>query len=145
MQILGQRNYPGAMLGNSGYSLARYGCTTTDITMFYNWIFGKNVTPAWMSTQIEYNSQGMILWTSLSRVGLKLVSRVQGRNDAIMSQALKNPIQGCLIQVDGDHWVFGLSKAFLGGYNIADPWFCDKSTTARYKQNITGCAIISKL
>lgn len=144
MKIFCQQNYPQKM-GTSNYTIARYGCLDTVITVGYDWFFSESLTPPQIASKLSFNSDGMLIWGSLKNIGLGLKNRVYGRNDAIMLEAIKNPNEICAIQVNSSHWVLATSKSILGGYNIFDPWFGDLSTTRRYKNNISGCAIIIKL
>ena len=130
-------------LGESVCTVGRYGCLITGISMFLDY-FGRYKDPGLLASILEFTKDGLILWGSLHRVGLKLDKRGYGRNDSDIQAALKNPATVCILQVQGNHWVLATGKRLLGGYNIADPWFGDRSTTGRYGNSITGYAIISK-
>ena len=143
MIIFCQQNYPQKM-GNSNFTIARYGCLLTDITVGYDWFFKQTLTPPEIDSKLQFDTNGCLVWGSLSNIGLKLTNRVQGRNDTVIIEAIKNPNEICCIQVNSSHWVLALGKSLLGGYNIFDPWFGDYSTTRRYSNNITGCAVITK-
>jgi len=139
-----QQDYP-QKLGTSNFTIARYGCLLTAITMGYDWFFNQQLTPPQIDAKLSFDANGMLLWGSLSNIGLQLKNRVQGRNDAVMQAAIKDPKLICCIQVKNSHWVLALSKRMLGGYNIQDPWTGLKSTTSAYGEQITGCAIISRI
>ena len=145
MKILSQRDpkWSNVRLGDSIATIGRYGCTTTDISMALDF-FGMYRTPAELARTLDYTKEGLILWDSLLKVGLRLVKRADGRNDSDIRAALKDPKTVCLLQVQGNHWVLATSVRWLGGYGIADPWYGDIATTGRYKEQITGFAILRK-
>jgi hypothetical protein len=137
-------------LGSSVYTVGRYGCLSTVICMGYNWLFGKSITPAWIIPQLGYNSDGMLLWPSLSSVGLKLVSRIS-QSKTIPSQAIadawKNPDVITALEINnGVHFVWQVGRWYpILGYRMVDPWTGSKSFTNKYGNNVTGLRVISKM
>lgn len=145
MVILSQQDprWAKITLGKSNYTVGRYGCTTTGISMASDY-FKNYHNPGYMAQHLEYTDEGYILWQSLSEVELKLLDRFYGKRDEKIKEAIKNPKKVCILQVNNNHWVVATGVSIFGGYNIADPWYGDKSTTRRYKNNITGGAILTK-
>lgn len=146
MKILSQRDpkWSDIKLGKSNVAIGKYGCTTTCLSMVSDW-FNIYKDPSQIAQTIDYTRDGLIIWTSLSNIGLKLDQRVYSFDDNSIDKALSNTDTCCILQVNGNHWVLALSKSLFGGYRIADPWFGDKSTTSRYDNHVTGIAIISKI
>jgi hypothetical protein len=128
---------------DGNYTIGRYGCTITDVAMFYDWAFGKAQTPDWIASQLKF-SNGLLLWNSLSNIGLKFVYRYYSRDDNRIAQALASPVEGCLIEVNHNHWLFLTGKKTVQGWKVADPWHGDSCYTNRYQDNITGFCVISK-
>lgn len=144
--MYGQRQLPWATmkLGKSLCTCGRYGCTSCCIVNGRNFLLGLNETPDKVISKINYTADGLILWGSLPNIGLRLVSRIYGRNDAAIQQALSDPSKFVIIQVENDHWLWVIGRKLpLLGWRCFDPWFADKCYSNRYK-NITGCAIIGK-
>jgi hypothetical protein len=133
-------------LGKSTATLARYGCTTCEITTGYDWFYNASTTPLRMAKTLEYTSDGSIIWSSLKNAKMKLVERIYGRNDAKIQEALSNPNKICILQVNNNHWLFLLGRKLpILGYKIGDSLYGDMGYTSRYRNNITGAAIISKI
>lgn len=123
--------------------VGRYGCTLTSLSMALT-SFGKVSDPGKIVKQLRFTKDGLLLWDSLAKVGLKLEQRFFGHNQRLIQGALAHPKKFALIQVDGYHWVLATGNYSSGVYKIADPWFGDCSTTKRYGR-ITGGAVISLL
>ncbi len=81
------------------YTIGRYGCTVTDLTMIRDYIHGGSMTPDVVSKQLSY-SNGLVVWSSLKNIGLNLVERVFGRNDAKIAAAIAAPNKYVIIQVN---------------------------------------------
>ena len=147
MNILCQQDkrWASKFLGKTKYNLGRWGCTTTGITQGYNLLFGKQKTPANVAQILDYTPEGYILWKSLQKLNLRLTERFYGRKDVSIMEGLKNPNKFVLLQVNNNHWVFLMGRWIpILGYRIADPWKGDTCYTNRYKNNITGGAVITK-
>ena len=141
-------------MGHSGQTIGRSGCTTCDITAGYNWFYNANLTPDQICDKLSYTdkvhnptlSSGLILWDSLENIKMKLIARIQGRNDGAINSAWLNPNQVCLLEVNGgSHWVFLMGAKTSRDYKIYDPFHGDICFDERYGHNITGCAILGKL
>lgn len=127
-----------------GYSIGRYGCVITDLAMIRDWFYNFDSNPIWVSQQLSY-SNGLVIWSSLPKVGLSLVRRVYGRNDTIIKSALAAPDQCCILQVNNNHWLFLIGRQLpVLGYRVVDPWTGQICYTNKYGNNITGCAVIGK-
>jgi hypothetical protein len=144
MLIFNQQKTLG-FLGKTKFTIARWGCLDTVMTEIYDYLYGDKMTPDVMAQKLVFNENGDLVWSSLSNVDLKLISRVRYYNKAGIDKALKDPDQYIALQVNNNHWVWVIGRylPFLG-YKIADSWLGDKSYTNRYKNNITGYALIGK-
>jgi len=148
MKILSQRNkfWANIKLGSSNLTLGRYGCTTTCISMLSDY-FGAFFNPDTLARNVKlYTSDGLIIWKNLMVANFKFERREYGRNDTEIMKALKDPNRAVILEVaNHSHWVVCIGKTLFGNYKIADPWFGDISTMARYKNDITGAAYFQRL
>lgn len=146
MQSFSQRDarWANHKMGSSPLTLGRYGCTTTCIADLSTY-FGDNLNPQQVCDHIKYTPEGLILWPSANFSKFEFWFREYSRNDVNIRNALADPNLAVILQVaNQSHWVVATSKTLLGNhYNIADPWFGDKSTTRRYA-NITGAAYFKR-
>jgi hypothetical protein len=141
-----QLNYPNTYLGNTKYTVSRWGCLSLVINMGYNFLFGKNVQPPEMVKILTYSADGNLQWGSLSKIGLKLVKRISQTlppYDAIKS-GYENPNQFVALELhNGSHFVWVIGRRIpLLGYRILNPFGGKKEYC---KNNITGCRIVEKL
>lgn len=155
IEIISQRDpkWSKDKIGNTNLTIGRFGCTICSISMGTEY-FSKIVNsvhrklPSALAKSLLFTSGGLLIWSSLSSIGLSLKSRLdvdktsKEKIDQEIKQGLLNPLTICLIEVDHAHWVLGIGKSLLGGYTILDPWDGKKTTTRKYK-SITGCAIIT--
>lgn len=150
MKILSQRDplWSEKKLGSSSLTMGKYGCTTTCLSMLTDY-YGSYMRPDAIASQKDWYTDknykygaGLVLWSKM-KLPMKFVKRTYGRDDIEFEKALKDPKRAVMFEVQGKHWVLGLSKSIFGGYRIADPWFGDKATTARYKDQITGAAFFT--
>lgn len=144
MKILSQRDplWTDKKLGASSLTIGKYGCTTTCLSMLTDY-FGSYMRPDAIAGQKDwYTKDGLVLWSKM-KLPMKFVKRTYGRDDVAFGKALKDPKTAVIFEVQGKHWVLGLSRNIFGSYKIADPWFGDKSTTSRYKDQITGAAFFT--
>jgi hypothetical protein len=145
MLTFGQQNYPKLYLGKTRYTFARYGCLSDVIVMEYDFLFGKNKTPNQIVPQLQYNSDGMLIWSSLKNIGLELKQRYSGGNPRpIIDKWWSNQNVGCALEIrNGAHFVWQIGRYWPGlGYRIFDPW---TNTKTWQKYNITGCRIFGKI
>lgn len=150
MKILSQRDpiWSEKKLGSSNLTIGKFGCTTACLSMLTDY-FGSYMRPdaiaaqkTWYTDKNYKYGAGLVLWSKM-KLPMKFVKRTYGRDDVEFGKALKDPKTAVMFEVQGKHWVLALSKNILGGYRIADPWFGDKSTTSRYKDQITGAAFFT--
>jgi hypothetical protein len=133
-------------LGNTVYTIGRWGCLNTVLTMVYNQIFNSRMTPLQCAKKLQFTPDGMLKWESLKEINLKLVSRIRVRNDVMIKNALNSPKDYVALQVNNNHWVWLIGRYIpILGYRIADPWTGTACYTNRYKNNITGFALISNI
>jgi hypothetical protein len=141
-----QLDYPKVYLGNTSYTVARWGCLSLVVNMGYNFLFGKNVQPPEIVKILSYSSSGNLLWPSLLKLDLKLVKRISQTStpyDAI-NAGYKNPNQFVALEVkNGAHFVWLIGRYIpLLGYRIVNPFGGKKEYM---KNGITGCRIIEKI
>ena len=131
-------------MGDSQLTLGRYGCTTTAIADLSTY-FGDNLTPAEVCDRIKY-LRGLVIWQSCVFPSYKFWFREYGRNDTNIRNALADPNVAVILEVaNKSHWVVATGKPLVGNvFKIADPWFGDRSTMARYKNNITGASYFKR-
>ena len=143
--------WSGKMMGNSGVSIGKAGCLLTDLTMMYDWFFNKTATPDWVASHIQFTDHnysggaGLVIWASITNVGLHCVTRTQGRNDSVIQEGLANPNECVMLQVNNSHWLFLIGRWIpLLGYKVIDPWDGRTKYTNAYGNNITGSVVIGK-
>lgn len=130
-------------IGQTNLTIGRFGCTITSIADLSTY-FGDNLTPADVANKIQFTSDGLILWNSCKFGHFEFERRSYALYDFDIRDALKDPDKAVILEVEHDHWVAATGISILGGYNIADPWFGDFSTTRRYRQ-ITGAAFFHRV
>ncbi len=152
MVILGQRDsrWADEHLGDTNYTVARYGCLITCISMLTDYFqsIGKGAfkTPKTLAQQLKFTKDGYVNWGSLKTcTQMKLDMRVYNRDDVGIAQYLKDPKKAVVLQVNGNHWICAVKK--IGSViQCADPWLGDKcfagTKLTRYPK-ITGMALLS--
>lgn len=127
----------------SKLTMGRFGCTTTCIADLSTY-FGDNLNPAQVNAKIKYTADGLIIWQSCSFNTFVFERREFGRNEKNIKAALQDPNRAVILQVaSGSHWVVCIGE-IAGIFKIADPWLGDKSSMARYNNNITGAAYFKR-
>ena len=128
-------------LGNSVYNMMQKGCVTTDVTMSADY-FGIKMTPGQVVEKLQYTDGGLLLWQSVSNIGLKFLWRGYDYNQATIDEALKNPKRTCLLQVDrGAHWVLGIYRVpMTRKFWVADPY----TGTRKFYSGVVGYSILTK-
>lgn len=143
----GQQLYPKLYLGKTRYTFARYGCLTDCIIMGYDFLFGAKKTPDQIVPQLQYNSDGMLLWSSLKVLGLELKEQawhVGYLPKDMIEKWWKNQNVCCAFEINyGVHFVWQIGGWYpILGYKLFDPW-TNKTSYSRYYK-ITGCRIFGK-
>ena len=144
MNSFSQRNpeWARARLGESDLTIGRFGCTTTCIANLSSY-FKDDLNPIQISQRIKYTPGGLVIWASCIFPSFVFERREVGRNDEEIMKALLDPKRAVILNVaNGSHWVVAIG----GGptLRIADPWLGDRSTMARYKNDITGAAYFKR-
>lgn len=147
-----QQQYSGN-LGSSPYSIALKGCLTTCLGEVKEFAYpGSFSNPQQTEQLLDYTPGGLIIWSSLANIRLKLVGKVTTsslNNYALVStiqEGLQDPNTWAILEINnGAHFVLALGKALLGGYTISDPWTGRRTTTRDYHNNVTGCRIIGRV
>lgn len=145
MVIFNQQDYPKSYLGKTKFTVSRWGCLVTVITMIYDYVYDRKMTPDSCAHKLEFMPSGDLIWDSLKNVSLRLVARVRRFDKAGIDSAFRNPNQFIALQVNNSHWVWVIGRYIpYFGYRIVDPLHGDKCYSNRYKK-ITGHAVIEKL
>lgn len=134
-------------LGNTQYTMGRWGCLTTVITMGYNWLMGTSITPAWMVAKLKYNLRGKLIW---DLPGMKITKRIAKSKTiprAEIDNAYKDPDAINALEINnGVHFVWQIGKWWPGlGYQIVDPINGKKTFTNKYNNKVTGLRVIKKI
>lgn len=147
MFIVNQLNYPDLKLGRTKFTWARWGCLSSVIVMGYNWLFGKTLQPEMASKILNYNSNGELIWSSLSNLDLRIATSVRKSNITntrkVIDKYWSDNNTFCAIEINnGTHFVWQIGRWIpLLGYRIVNPFGGKKE----YCKNFTGCRIISKI
>lgn len=149
MKFLSQRDprWAEKKLGASSLTIGRYGCTTTCCSMLSDY-FGCYTSPDQIAAHKDwYTPEGLVLWIRFKFEKMKFTWRDYKRDDAKIKEALKDPNQAVILQVDnGSHWVVALSATWFGNsYMIADPWDGTKCDVIKRYKNITGAAFFQRI
>ena len=144
-----QLDYPKVYLGNTTYTVARWGCLSLVINMGYNFMFGKNVQPPEMVKILTYDSNGFLQWPSISILGIKKVVDIRKTATPYeaIKKAYKNPNQMAILEVNnGAHFVLLWGSWWPGlGYRIIDPVGGKSTFTGTRGYRITGVRVVEKV
>lgn len=141
MQYLSQRDnrWASHKIGVSSLLIGRYGCTLTDISMLSDY-FHCYLTPLEIAEHTDwFTKDGLVLWNKLDFKNLTFVERTYGRNDAKIREALSDPKQAVIFEVDHFHWLVGIKRSG-NDYIVVDPWDGKKKKLTSAYKLITGCA-----
>lgn len=132
-------------IGNTFYTIGRYGCTLTCIAMLASY-FNEKLTPLDIARRCRYTEDAKIIWASVKFENFEFDGRYYQENREMIDNALKDPNRAVILQVNNSkHWVVATSKTFfLDKYKIADPWYGDRATMARYGNQINGFALFTR-
>lgn len=127
-------------LGKSRFTIGKVGCVTTCISMLSDY-FQCFQTPDQIAQKyVQYNMDGMILWSTLTLAHMAFEARVRSRDDQAIIAALKDPNRAVILNVNNNaHWVVAIGKVpFFNDFFVVDSWDGKvKRACATYK-NITG-------
>ncbi len=129
-------------LGQLPFTIGKYGCTTTAISMLSDYFQCFQPPDAIAKTEVQYTIDGLILWRTLTLAHMAFDVRICARDDQSIMRSLKDPNGACILNVNnGAHWVVAIGKVpFFNDYFIVDPWDARiKRACASYK-NIVGSA-----
>ncbi len=128
------------ILGNSGKTLGRIGCTTSCLAMVNSFRTGKTVTPADQAAALRYTLDGSLYWPT----GYYSVSFGTTPLQTIYSllESGKPVIVGGMTNQGGQHWVVvtgftGGSTLTAKGFLINDPGTPSRKTLADYLEVYT--------
>ncbi len=143
MIFYGQRDKRWAQvtLGNTNRTVAQVGCTTCCVGTLASF-FGILVDPGYLAKRLVYTPDALLVWSSLTSIGLKLDRRFYASNTAIIDEALKHPRKVVLLNVDsGAHWVSALRSLGFGTYWVHDPL----TNSKKLYRGVVGGAVLSKI
>jgi hypothetical protein len=145
MIFFGQRDtrWANVKIGKTNRTIAQVGCTTCTVSDATSWFFpAKPINPGTLAQRLDYTVDALILWQSLSKIGLQLKQRFYNHDKAAISAGLKDPNCTVHLNVDkGGHWVFALNAIpMTNSYWVHDPWTNSKKVYG----GVVGGAIITK-
>lgn len=131
MKLLSQQDpaWANVKMGESNETLAKSGCTTTDISMLSSWYadmgFGCYRSPDWLAKNLRYTKDGYLYWQSITeKMGFAFDWRFYTYDEMRILPALSGKLSSCLLRLyDGSkaHWVVGIRK--IGNYYyVANPY-----------------------
>jgi hypothetical protein len=126
-------------IGDTNLTLARWGCTITGLSMLSHY-FGEFLWPHEIAKKPWFNERGEIIWQIIDLKKFRFVDRVYFEDKKRITEAIRNPKQGCLLQVNLSHWLTGMGN-MLVDYTAADPINGKKCWIKHEYGKITGCAI----
>ena len=136
-------------LGGTIYTISRWGCTVSAISMMIFALFGKIVWPHELAKSFKFLSNGKLIWSSVTYSfggkTLKFTRRVRDQRPthAMMTKYANEPHLGMLLEVNnGTHWVFlkKWSVFSLWWYLCGDSFKYPAKFVKYAKWNITGYA-----
>ena len=132
-------------IGQSPLTLGRYGCTVTCIAMLTSYFFPTR-TPKDLAESLQFTPDGLVLWGSCKFENFVFEKRVYLRDDAEIVRHIKDPNLAVILHVaNRSHWVVATGISVLSGQiQIADPWFGDRASMARYGNDINGAAYFTR-
>lgn len=146
MKILCQRDpmWASLKLGVSNLTCARFGCTTTSISMLSDY-FGCYKSPGELASNKNYYTRdGLILWSATSFACFRHAKRLYGYNATEIDISLKDPNKAVILEIwNKSHWVVAIKRDLFGNYVIADPWDGKKKTIKA--KDITGSSHFIKI
>lgn len=150
MKYLSQRDpaWSNVKMGNSNVTIGRFGCTITSCSMLSDYFSGYVSPPEIAGHNEVFTKEGYVIWSKLAFFPtMQFEDRLSGADMFVhVNQALRDPNQACILQVNGTaHWVVALGKSLFGNdYRILDPWTGKKGLARRDYHDITGCALFSR-
>lgn len=122
----------------SGITLGKAGCTTTSICMLSDYFRCFKIPSQVIDVNIKYTQDGLIKWETINFPTFRFSGRFRQFDPSKIDQALKDPKQAVIFNVNGGtHWVAGVRALPMGFYQIYDPWG-GKSRIINGRKNIVG-------
>ena len=120
------------LIGNSGKTIARIGCTTTAIAMMESYRTGQTIYPDAMSKKLNYTSSGDLYWPSDYQAVLSSAGYLEG----IYSQlkAGKPVLFGAKTASGKQHWV--VITGYTGGDTLSASRFTVNDPGSNYRTNL---------
>lgn len=136
--------WAGATLGNTKYTIGRWGCLTTCLAMIgEEYTRPENLNPYQAAKLFSYTPDGNLLWGSIKKASMFLreMHRTWTPNaQKAVDEALAHPHRAAILHVNGVHFVLVIGK-IPSRYRIVDPLGGKvKWNTGGYR--ITGARII---
>lgn len=129
-------------LGNSRYTIGRYGCTTTCLSMLSDYFKCYQAPDKVAKGGAKYTLDGYIIWESLNFSSMAFEARVRSRDDKMIQTSLNDRTRAVILNVNnGAHWVVAVNKVlFSNDYWVIDPWSGNKVKACKTYKNIVGSA-----
>lgn len=130
-------------LGDSRYTVGRWGCLMTAIAMIHSRFYRKNpMTPLEGAKNFKYTEDGLLRWDS-DFPGMEFVRRGYGTPSNHLVKEYTGRERGIAVQVDHTHWAPVYFFGWWGIY-IIDPFFGDVVRLYKRYDRITGFALFEK-
>ena len=108
--------------------------------------FGDKLTPLDIARRCKFTSDAKIIWASVNFEYFEFDYRYYQDSKDIIDRALADPDLAVILEVNNKkHWVVATGRTFfMDKYRIADPFYGDRSTLARYGNKINGFALFTR-
>lgn len=137
-------------LGDTPFTIARYGCLISCISMYLSYL-GHEKTPKELAKMLDFTKEGMLIWSSINRVGLCLKKRISTNNIASFKKDIMEGVRtksSCsILQINNSHWVLCSTSRvdYPNDYMVIDPMDGRVKNTNSYTRlggRITGFAVL---
>lgn len=107
MQSLSQldQRWGSLTLGQTPYTIARWGCTTTAICMVISKFVSDWPTPGVAAKKWSYTKEGLLIWGQSDFEDVKFIKRGYGYNYNEIAEYANSKDKGVIIEVNYNHWV----------------------------------------
>lgn len=111
-------------IGNTKYTLARYGCTITSLSELSSWYCGYK-SPDVLAKELQFNNNGEILWQSIDKVlPYNFVYRYYSYDKDKLLEILRSEHNAAIVRVPfagAAHWLTLIGYNNILGFRCIDP------------------------
>lgn len=141
----GDSSWGNVTIGNTSYTLGKFGCLITSISMLTYW-YGKYITPDKLAKSLSFTQQGELYWNSIDEVcPFTFVYRYYRYDKTKLLQILTSKDNAAVVRVPyagASHWLVLIGYNYRG-WKCIDPLRGDVCYASRYG-NINGFAEVSR-